>query len=238
MFDIYIYCMGKLIQDENLKNRVYIFEDRDEAGEKLAEFIKKSTDKNSIVLAIPSGGVPVGKKISKKLKIPFDLILVKKITYPWNTESGFGAISIEGDYILNEEAVRYTGLTDEIIKKQKEKTVQTLKHRNKIFRKNRPFPEVKGKTVIIIDDGLASGYTILTAIRMVKKKEPKKIIVAVPTCSKSAVEKILPEVDAVFCLNYRDFYPYAVADAYKNWYDLTDEDVLYYLKEEKDDQVS
>jgi len=230
--------MGKLIQDENLKNKVYVFEDRDEAGEKLAEFIKDLAGKNSIILAVPSGGVPVGKKISQKLKIPFDLILVKKITYPWNTESGFGAVSIEGDYTLNEEAVKYTGLTDEIIKEQKEKTVQTLKHRNKVFRKNRPFPEIKGKTVIVVDDGLASGYTMLTAVKMLRKRDPEKIIIAVPTCSKSAVERILPEVDAVVCLNYRDFYPYAVADAYKNWYDLTDKDVLYYLKEENDDQVS
>lgn len=225
--------MGKLIQNENLKNKVFVFEDRDEAGEKLAEFLKSLIDKNSIVLAIPSGGVPVGKKISRKLKIPFDLILVKKITYPWNTEAGFGAVSIEGDYILNKEAVEYSGLTDEIIETQKEKTIQTLKHRNEIFRENRPFPDLTGKTVVIVDDGLASGYTMLTAIQMVKRKNPKKIIIAVPTCSKSAVDKLLPEVDAIVCLNYRDFYPYAVADAYKNWYDLTDEDVLYYLKEEK-----
>ena len=230
--------MGKLIYDDRLKNKVYIFEDRKEAGERLAEFIKDFIDKNSIILAVPSGGVPVGKKLSKKLKIPFDLILVKKITYPWNTEAGFGAVSIEGDYILNDDAVRYTGLTDQIIENQKEKAVQILKHRNSIFRKNKPFPQITGKTVIIVDDGLASGYTMLTAVRMVKRKKPERIIVAVPTCSKSAVEKILPEVDAIFCLNYRDLYPYAVADAYKNWYDLTDEDVLYYLKEGKDDQVS
>ncbi|WP_456463348.1 phosphoribosyltransferase [Persephonella sp.] len=230
--------MGKLIYDDRLKNKVYIFEEREEAGERLAEFIKDFIDKNSIILAVPSGGVPVGKKLSKKLKIPFDLILVKKITYPWNTEAGFGAVSIEGDYILNDDAVRYTGLTDQIIENQKEKAVQILKHRNSIFRKNKPFPQITGKTVIIVDDGLASGYTMLTAVRMVKRKKPERIIVAVPTCSKSAVEKILPEVDAIFCLNYRDLYPYAVADAYKNWYDLTDEDVLYYLKEGKDDQIS
>ena len=230
--------MGKLIYDDRLKNKVYIFEDREEAGERLAEFIKDFIDKNSIILAVPSGGVPVGKKLSKKLKIPFDLILVKKITYPWNTEAGFGAVSIEGDCILNDDAVRYTGLTDQIIENQKEKAVQILKHRNSIFRKNKPFPQITGKTVIIVDDGLASGYTMLTAVRMVKRKKPERIIVAVPTCSKSAVEKILPEVDAIFCLNYRDLYPYAVADAYKNWYDLTDEDVLYYLKEGKDDQIS
>ncbi|HHG75092.1 MAG TPA: phosphoribosyltransferase [Persephonella sp.] len=230
--------MEKLIYDDRLKNKVYIFEDRKEAGERLAEFIKDFIDKNSIILAVPSGGVPVGKKLSKKLKIPFDLILVKKITYPWNTEAGFGAVSIEGDYILNDDAVRYTGLTDQIIENQKEKAVQILKHRNSIFRKNKPFPQITGKTVIIVDDGLASGYTMLTAVRMVKRKKPERIIVAVPTCSKSAVEKILPEVDAIFCLNYRDLYPYAVADAYKNWYDLTDEDVLYYLKEGKDDQIS
>ncbi|SNZ11372.1 Predicted phosphoribosyltransferase [Persephonella hydrogeniphila] len=232
--------MGKLIEDKTLHNKVYVFEDREEAGDKLSEFLKSIADKNSIVLAIPSGGVPVGVKIAKKLNIPFDLLLVKKITYPWNTEAGFGAVSIEGDYVLNEEAVKYSGLTEDTINSQKEKTIQILKHRDKTFRNNRPIPHITGKTVILVDDGLASGYTMLTAIKMVKRKKPKKIIVAVPTCSKSAIDSLLNEVDYIVCLNYRDFYPYAVADAYRNWYDLSDEDVLYYLKkaEEEDDKIS
>jgi predicted phosphoribosyltransferase len=94
--------MGKLIEDKNLHNKVYVFENRDEAGEKLSELLEKILDKNSIILAVPSGGVPVGVKIAKKLDTPFDLLLVKKITYPWNTEAGFGAVSIDGEYVISQ----------------------------------------------------------------------------------------------------------------------------------------
>ncbi|ACO03824.1 MAG TPA: phosphoribosyltransferase [Persephonella sp.] len=227
--------MGRFYEDKSLRDKEFVFENRDEAGEKLAEFLKDIIDKNSIVLAIPSGGVPIGIKISEKLKIPFDLIPVKKLTFPWNPEAGFGAVTVEGDTFINEEAVRMTGITEDIIKKQKEKTINVLRERNRKFRENRPFPDLKGKTVIIVDDGLASGYTMLAAISMVKRKKPEKIIVAVPTCSKSSVDRIISESDAVVCLNYRTGYPYAVADAYKEWYDLTDQDVLYYLKKEEKD---
>ncbi len=222
--------MGELIVDKNLLNKTYVFEDREDAGKKLALFLTPFIDKDTIVLAIPSGGVPVGLEIAKFHKIPFDLILVKKLTFPWNTEAGFGAISIEGDYRLNPEIVEYTGLTEDIINKQKEKTINVLKERNKLFRKGKPFPDLTGKKVIIVDDGLASGYTMLTAIDMVKRKNPREIIVAVPTCSTSAVEKVLPYVDKLVCLNLRSSYPYAVADAYVNWYDLSNEDVLRYLE--------
>ncbi len=223
--------MGKLFINKTLKDKVYIFSDREDAGRRLAEALKPFIDENSIVLAIPSGGVPVGIEIAKKYNIPFDLILVKKLTFPWNTEAGFGAISIEGDYRLNPEVVEATGLTEDIINKQKEKTVQILKERDKVFRKGKPFPDIRGKRVILVDDGLASGYTMLTAIDMIKRKNPEEIIVAVPTCSMSAVNKMLPYVDKLVCLNLRESYPYAVADAYINWYDLTDEDVLRYLQQ-------
>ncbi len=223
--------MGRFLFDENLSGKLFVFLDREDAGKKLAEFLSPFIDKNTVVLAIPSGGVPVGIEIAKKYHIPFDLILVKKITFPWNTEAGFGAVSIEGDVRLNDEIIHYTGLTQDIINQQKEKTVKTLKRRNILFREEKPFPELKGKKVIIVDDGLASGYTMLTAIDMIKRKNPEEIIVAVPTCSASGVKKVLPYVDKLICLNFREEIPYAVADAYQNWYDLTDEDVLRYLKD-------
>ncbi len=225
--------MGLFFEDKNLKDRFYVFKNREDAGEKLAKFLKDIIEKDSIVLAVPSGGVPVGIKIAEKLNIPFDLILVKKLTYPWNPEAGFGAITVEGDTFINEKAVKEAGITENIINEQKEITINILKERDKKFRKNKPFPDVRNKTVIIVDDGLASGYTMLAAISMVKKRKPGKIIIAVPTCSKSSIEKIIDKADLVFCLNHRTGYPYAVADAYEEWYDLSDQDVLYYLRKEE-----
>ncbi len=223
--------MEKLIFDKNLKNKFYIFKNREDAGKRLAEFLKEHIkNKDTLVLAIPSGGVPVAKEISKILNLPMDLLIVRKIQLPWTTEAGFGAMNLDKDVVLNEKILNYYKLTKEQIEEQKEKTWKTLLERNKIFRKNKPFPDLKGKTVVIVDDGLASGYTLKAGIKYIKKRNPKEIIVAVPTCSYDSAQSVLPLVDKLICLNVRDIYPYAVADAYQEWHDLTKEEVINLLK--------
>lgn len=106
----------------------------------------------------------------------------------------------------------------------------TIEHRNRIFRQDKPFPEIAARPVILVDDGLASGYTMRAAIAFVKKRNPAGITVAVPTGSADTVNALLKEVDLLYCLNIRESYPYAVASAYRNWYDLEDEDVLALLR--------
>jgi predicted phosphoribosyltransferase len=108
--------------------------------------------------------------------------------------------------------------------------LDVIKRRNEIFRGNRLFPSLKGKIVIVVDDGLASGYTMLSAIKYIKKRNPSKAIIAVPTGSQRTVEFILPEVDELVCLNIRSGFTFAVADAYINWYDLDDEEVISLLR--------
>ncbi len=224
--------MGRLIYLPKLLNKFFVFEDRTDAGKKLGKLLKRYLkDKDLLVLAIPSGGVPVAKEIAKALGAPLELLIVRKIQLPWNTEAGFGAMNLDGAVVLNEELIRSAGLTEEDIERQIQKTWQTLLERNVLFRGNRPFPDISGKTVIVVDDGLASGYTLRAAIEYLKKRNPKKIIVAVPTCSKDAAEEIAKSVDEVYCLNLRDVYPYAVADAYRNWYDLTPEEVIEFLRD-------
>ncbi len=222
--------MGNFIFDKNLYNKFFVFNERKDAGKKLAQFLKdKLEEKGILVFAVPSGGVPVAKEISKELKAPLDLLIVRKIQLPWNTEAGFGAMNLDKDVVLNEELIKSLNLSQEDIEKQKEKTWKTLIERNKIFRNNKPFPDIKGKTVVIVDDGLASGYTLRAAIKFLKKREPKKIIVAVPTCSKHSAEEISQFVDEIYCLNVRDIYPFAVADAYKEWHDLSADEVIEIL---------
>ena len=224
--------MGRLIFLPELLNKFFVFEDRTDAGKRLGELLKGYLkDKDLLVLAIPSGGVPVAKEIAKTLGAPLELLIVRKIQLPWNTEAGFGAMNLDGDVVLNEQLIRSAGLTEEDIERQIQKTWQTLLERNALFRGNRPFPDISGKTVIVVDDGLASGYTLRAAIEYLKKRNPKRIIVAVPTCSKDAAEEIAKLVDEVYCLNLRDIYPYAVADAYRNWYDLTPEEVIEFLRD-------
>jgi predicted phosphoribosyltransferase len=224
---------AKLIVTESLKNKLYLFEDRAEAGRRLSKKLSDYKDANGIVLAIPSGGVPVAAEIARSLNLPMDLILVRKIQIPWNTEAGFGAIDPDGEAIFNEGLLKGLGLTEDEINQQAEKTRDILKKRNELFRAGEKFPEIKDKVVILVDDGIASGYTMLAALKFLKKKKPKKMIVAVPTGSLKTVESILPETDELICLNIRAGFPFAVADAYENWSDLTDEEVRSIIEQSK-----
>ena len=124
-------------------------------------------------LSWPSlGGVPVGLAVSSRLGLPFDLLIIRKIPIPGNTESGFGAVSLEGDMVLNDPMVRMLRLSPREIFELAEPVHEELRARNRIFREDRPWPDVRGRTVIIVDDGLASGYTMMTAARMVRRRRP------------------------------------------------------------------
>lgn len=220
--------MGTIIEDISLRNKNYAFRDRFHAGELLADKLKPYT--NPVILAIPSGGVPVGAAIAEKLGIPLDLIIVRKIPIPYSPEAGFGSVSWDGDVMLNEKLLSQLHLSDGEIKAAVEKVKHELERRMEKFRGKKPFPELKGRSVIIVDDGLASGYTMLSAVSAVRKYSPARITVAVPTASKNALELVSKHVDELVCLNVRDTAMFAVANAYKEWYDLDEREVIEILK--------
>ena len=221
--------MAILIEDPELRNRTKVFEDRKEGGERLAEKLRRFRGQNTIVLALPSGGVPIGKPIQKEIDCDFDLLAVRKIQIPWNTEAGFGAINPDDDILINETLLYALHLSESEVQDQIDKTKSILQRRIELFRKGRIFPDLGKRLVILADDGLASGYTMHAAIEFVRKRHPATIIVAVPTGSSDTVDRIVPEVDCVVCLNVRESYPFAVAEAYRLWYDLTDGEVLKLL---------
>ncbi|MCP8315323.1 MAG: phosphoribosyltransferase [archaeon] len=208
---------------------MYVFKDRIHAGELLAKKLENYKDEDLIILAIPSGGVPVGFIIAKEINKPFELMIVRKIPIPIEPEAGFGAMSFDGIIVLNKPLVERLGLTKEEIDECSSHVLKEIKRRMDKFRGDKPFPDLRNKVVIIVDDGLASGYTMLAAIKSVKKRSVRKIIVAVPTASTSAISLIFPYADEIVCLNIRDSFFFAVADAYKNWYDLSDDEVQNYL---------
>jgi putative phosphoribosyl transferase len=225
---------AEIIDKPAYRDRVSIFEDRFEAGKFLADELRKyAGNKNVIVLAVPAGGVPVGYTIAKELAVPLDILVVRKIQIPWITEAGFGAVTWDGKIFLNEKLVEQLGLTEEEIKKSIAETKLNIQMRLTKFRGLKPFPNLKDKIVLLVDDGLASGFTMLAATRSTRDRAPKKIIVAVPTASLGAIELLAHEVDEILCLNIRSGPSFAVADAYKNWRDLTDEEVLKILSEKE-----
>ncbi len=222
--------MAEIIEDKNLRDKTFVFRDREDAGRRLSEYLLDYENTDSIVLAIPAGGVAVAKAIKDALCLPLDLLIVRKIQIPWNPEAGFGAINLDGYVVFNEDLLRHLSLPERVIASQVEKTRETLKKRNLLFRGGRDFPSLKDKTAILVDDGLASGYTMIAAIEFAKRRNPSKTVVAVPTGSHKTVDKISSFVDVLYCMNIRESYPYAVAEAYRNWYDVSDEEVLRIMK--------
>jgi predicted phosphoribosyltransferase len=220
-----------LVEDPRLRNRTQVFEDRAHAGTWLAEKLAEYTGKDIVIFAIPAGGVPVAAVLSKRLQAPFDVLVVRKIHIPWNREAGFGAVSWDGTIRFNEPLLALLGLTQHEIDRCIAEEKEEIEKRVRLFRGQKPFPDLSGKAAIVVDDGIASGFTMLVAILSLKKKEPTEIIIAVPTASVSALQMMSTEVDRIVCLNIRAGRTFAVADAYKKWYDLENEDVVTILKE-------
>jgi predicted phosphoribosyltransferase len=217
---------------KKFRDKRYIFADRWDAGLTLASMIRSTHGpiKDGIVLAIPSGGVPVGMKMSETLDLSFDLAIVRKLQIPGNPEAGFGAITLDGSVFINEPLLAELNLSQAQIEEEKERVQDELIVRNKLFREGRPSTSLKGKTVIIADDGIASGYTMLASVYMAKEQTALKTIVAVPTAPMRSIEKIALKVDALFCINIRTGPYFAVADAYRQWYDLSQKEVLDLIK--------
>jgi putative phosphoribosyl transferase len=225
--------MNRFVEDRALRDRKHVFEDRRDAGKLLARTLTEYKGADALILAIPSGGLPVAAEMARALAIRPDIIIVRKIQIPFNPEAGFGAMGPDGQVIVNEELLSQLNLTEEEVEAQVKKTAEVIRKRDHLFREGKPFPSCKGRSIIVVDDGLASGYTMLAALRYVKKEMPSRLIAAVPTGPERTIKKILPETDEVICLNVRSGFPFAVAHAYRNWYDLTDEDVLTILKEQR-----
>jgi predicted phosphoribosyltransferase len=221
---------AEIMEEQSLRDKTRVFRDRAEAGDRLARKLETYRNQEGLVLAIPSGGVPVGLRISQHLKLPFDLVISRKIPIPNNPEAGFGALSFEGSLFLNEPLVRELRLTREEIREFSTPVLEEIKHRNAVFRGGRPFPDLRGRIAILVDDGLASGYTMMASINFVKKREPNRIVVAVPTAPESSIQLISASADEILCLNIRRGFFFAVADAYHHWHDLSEEEVMELLK--------
>jgi putative phosphoribosyl transferase len=225
--------MNEFVEDSALRDRKYVFQDRRDAGKSLAGRLTHYKGEGALILAIPSGGLPVADEAAKILAIQLDVIVVRKLQIPFNPEAGFGAMGPDGEVIVNEELRSQLKLTEEAVKAQVKETGEVILKRDRLFRKDRPFPPCKDRIIIVVDDGLASGYTMLAALKHIKKKMPSRLIAAVPTGPERTVKRILAEADEVICLNVRSGYSFAVADAYRNWHDLTDGDVLAILKDQR-----
>jgi len=222
--------LSRIIDEPDFRNKFRVFDDRFHAGELLSEKLGQyASGDDSYILAIPAGGIQVAVVVAARLNLPLDLAITRKIHLPWNQESGFGAVAWNGLVLLNEPLVASLGLSDKEVSRYIAEEKKIIKRRVERFRRNKPFPDLDNKNIIIIDDGLASGFSMLTTIKAVKQNKVNKLIVAVPTAPISAINLLKPHVNQILCLNIRFGAFFAVADAYKNWYDLNDKDVIQLL---------
>ena len=184
-----------------------------------------------VVLAIPNGGVPVALEVASALNADLDLVISRKIPMPLNPEAGFGAVADDGTIILNEEVVKRIGLSRQQIEYEASKVRAEIKQRSLLYRGDRPLVRVNGRTVIIIDDGLASGFTMMAAVESVRYRRPKEIVVAVPCASALAVKQLERVADKVVTVTTGFMPRFAVADFYHHWYDLSDDEVIRYIRQ-------
>jgi putative phosphoribosyl transferase len=203
-----------------------LFRDRQDAALQLIPALEKFRGAPGVVFAVPRGGVPIGYYIAQHYNLPLELLLIKKIGHPLNKEVAVGAVSLE-DY----EVEGHYNLPPDYVEKEVREIALALQERYKRFMgENHQPTDVKGKTVIIIDDGVATGNTILSAIRIMRKKNPGKIVVAVPVASPHATERIREEADELICLHEPDDF-YGVGQFYSNFSQVSDDEVEHFLKQ-------
>ncbi|MDD2773082.1 MAG: phosphoribosyltransferase family protein [Elusimicrobiales bacterium] len=212
-----------------------LFEDRKDATLRLVKLMaaKDLKLKNPIVIGIPRGGVAVAYYIAKSLQAPMDILVSKKLAAPSNPEFGFGAVTLDKVAVVNNALAGELALSREDTGRAIDMTYDGVLRRAELYRQGRPFPGIAGRDVILADDGLATGYTMLAAVRWVKSKAPASITVAVPVAHESALKMVRRETDHVFTAQVDAAPMFSVGSFYREFGQLEDDDVLRYIEKSR-----
>ena len=200
-----------------------MFEDRKDAGQRLGIALKAYKQSDAVVLAIPRGGVEVGFYVAEFLQLPLSVVVVRKLPFPDNPEAGFGAIAEDGSIYFVERFSRL--MHSRIVKKIIEEQKQEVERRKELFRGSKPLPQLADKTALLVDDGIAMGSTTQAAVMLCRNKKAKKIVIAAPVASPSAAKELSKVADEMVILERPAIF-FAVADSYRNWYDVSDDEVM------------
>lgn len=210
-----------------------MFKDQVSAGKELAEKLQEYKNKNAIILAIPRGGVATGSGVAKKLGLPLEVIVTRKIRAPDNPELAIGAVGeTKGSLWLNEKLVRELGVTDDYLQSEIKIQKLEIKRREGVYRKGRKPLDLKKKIALLVDDGLATGATMIAAVREVRNMGAGKVVVAVPVAAPDTVERLKKEADEVICLQTPSLF-FAVGQWYEDFKQYSDEEVKKMLEGEK-----
>ena len=205
------------------------FVDRVDAGKRLAEALADFHGKNAVVLAIPRGGVVVGYEIAAALVLPLDVIVPHKLGAPDNPELAIGAVAEDGSMVLDDNLVAYMGVSKGYIDEESERQRQEITRRMTLYREGGPAAEVKGKQVIIVDDGIATGSTVKAALKSVKSRGAKNVTVAVPVGPPNTIQELRSMADRVVCLYMPEDFQ-AIGQFYEDFSQTSDDEVIKLLK--------
>lgn len=225
-----------------LRGRIDVFADRAEAGRVLAEMLREIPGLQSSdarLLAIPAGGVPVAAALAGAMQWPLDVAVVSKITLPWNTEAGYGAVAFDGSVEINDDLVRATGLSGADVATGIAVTQAKVRRRLARLRRGREPLQLAGCCAVLVDDGLATGFTMRAAAAACRTAGASRVVVVVPTGHAGAIERLLQPrdesahdpVDLIVCANVREGAQFAVADAYVRWQDVPEAQAELVLEE-------
>ena len=207
-----------------------IFRDRVEAGKKLAGALEGFRGKDVVVLGIPRGGVVVANEVAKSLQAPLDIVVTKKIEAPGEPEFALGAVTQEGDVIMDRQAAESLGASPAYLEDQIRKKKKEVSDRMGRLRGDAPYPKLEGRIVLIVDDGIATGSSVSAAVMSVKKRKPKQIVVAVPVAPKDAIETLAEDGTGVVCLETPGSF-LAIGEFYRNFEQVEDIEVARILSE-------
>jgi putative phosphoribosyl transferase len=214
-----------------------LFQDRREAGQALArELTSFKGSSNLIVLGIPRGGVVVGHEIAKALGAPIDVYITRKIGAPHNPELAIGAVASDGTLIIDQQLVRRLGVDEDYIEQESNRQKDEISRRLSEYRGDRPNPQLAGKIVILVDDGVATGATTLATIRAIKAQDPRELILAVPVGPRDSIENLRQEVDKIVCLHAPEIF-WAVGAFYNVFDQTSDAEVKALLQIDQEQEV-
>lgn len=208
-----------------------VFQNRQQAGQKLASLLLSHKHKpNTIILALPRGGVPVGFELAQTLELPIDVFLVRKLRVPGQEELAMGAVAINDICVFNKDIIEALQIPQELIHQEIDKQKAIIAVRNQLYRANRPAPDLTGKTVILVDDGIATGATLRAAVNAIKLQTPNQVIIATPVAAVDSCNTLAHEVDEIICLQTPEPF-HGVGYWYKDFSEVSDAKVIELLNQ-------
>jgi len=207
-----------------------LFRDRVDAGQRLAKRLESYCNASPVVFAIPRGGVPVGAEIARGLGAELDVVVARKLGAPFHAELAIGAVTADGERFLNQDIISQLQIDDAYLERITKEQGEEASRREQLFRGGRPPVDIKGRTALLVDDGLATGATMRAAARSLRKREPGRLVVAVPVGSPEACRALLNDADEVICLAQPDPF-YAIGLYYEHFEQVEDAEVLRLLEQ-------